>query len=78
MERETKSLLSEAYAKAEQIKGDADAKAAHIYADAYSADPEFYSFWKSIESYKQTLPQFQKTLTTDMDYFKYLYSPRGR
>jgi membrane protease subunit HflC len=78
MERETKSLLSEAYAKSEQIKGDADAKAARVYADAYNADPEFYQFWKSIESYKTTLPQFQKTLTTDMDYFKYLYSPRGR
>jgi len=78
MDRDTKTLLSEAYAKAEQIKGEADAKAARIYADAYSADPEFYSFWKSIESYKATLPQFQKTLTTDMDYFKYLYSPRGR
>jgi membrane protease subunit HflC len=78
MERETKSLLSEAYAKSEQIKGDADAKAARIYAEAYSADPEFYNFWKSIESYKTTMPQFQKTLTTDMDYFKYLYSARGR
>jgi len=78
MERETKSLLSEAYAKSEQIKGDADAKAARTYAEAYNADPEFYQFWKSIESYKATLPRFQKTLTTDMDYFKYLYSPRGR
>lgn len=78
MERETKSLLSEAYAKSEQIKGDADARAARIYAEAYNADPEFYNFWKSIESYKATMPQFQKTMTTDMDYFKYLYSPRGR
>ena len=78
MERETKSLLSEAYSKSEQIKGSADAKAARIYAEAYSGDPEFYQFWKSIESYKATMPQFQKTLTTDMDYFKYLYSPRGR
>ncbi len=78
MERETKSLLSGAYAKSEQIKGDADAKAARIYADAYNADAEFYQFWKSIESYKATLPMFQKTMTTDMDYFKYLYSPRGR
>jgi membrane protease subunit HflC len=78
MERETKSLLSEAYAKAEEIKGNADAKAARIYADAYNADPEFYTFWKSIESYKTTMPQFNKTITTDMDYFKYLYSPRGR
>jgi membrane protease subunit HflC len=78
MERETKTLLSEAYTKAEKIKGEADGKAARIYADAYSADPEFYQFWKSIESYKVTLPQFQKTMTTDMDYFKYLYSPKGR
>ena len=78
MERETRSLLSEAYTKSEQIKGQADAKAARIYSDAYSGDPEFYQFWKSIESYKATMPQFQKTLTTDMDYFKYLYSPRGR
>ncbi len=78
MERETKTLLSEAYSKAEQIKGAADAKAARIYADAYNGDPEFYQFWKSIESYKTTMPQFQKTLTTDMDYFKYLYSPKGR
>lgn len=78
MERETKSLLSEAYAKSEQIKGEADAKAARIYADAYNADPEFFQFWRSIESYKTTLPQFQKTLSTDMDYFKYLYSARGR
>ncbi len=78
MERETKTLLSEAYTKSERIKGEADGKAARIYADAYNADPEFYQFWKSIESYKTTLPQFQKTMTTDMDYFKYLYSPRGR
>ena len=78
MERETKSLLSGAYAKSEQIKGEADAKAARIYSDAYSNDPEFYNFWKSIESYKTTLPMFQKTFTTDMDYFKYLYSPTGR
>lgn len=78
MERETKSLLSGAYAKSEEIKGEADAKAARIYSEAYNADPEFYQFWKSIESYKATLPQFQKTMTTDMDYFKYLYSPRGR
>jgi membrane protease subunit HflC len=78
MEREKKSLLSEAYAKAEGVKGDADAKAARIYSDAYGSDAEFYNFWKSIESYKTTMPQFQKTMTTDMDYFKYLYSPRGR
>ncbi len=78
MEREKKTILSAAYAKAEEIKGKADAKAAQIYAQAYSEDPSFFKFWRSMESYRQTLPQFPKTLSTNMDYFKYLYSPQGR
>lgn len=78
LENEQKTLLSSAYNKAERIKGEADAEASRIYADSYSRDPEFYSFWKSIESYKTTVPNFEKVLTTDMDFFKYLYSPNGR
>ncbi len=78
LENEKKSILSTAYNKAESVKGQADAEASRIYADAYSKDPEFYAFWKSIESYKTTMPKFEKVLSTDMDYFKYLYSPGGR
>jgi membrane protease subunit HflC len=78
LENERRSLLSAAYEKAEKIKGAADADATKIYAQAYSKDPEFFDFWRSIESYKTTLPKFNKTLSTDMDYFRYLYSPRGR
>lgn len=78
LENERRSLLSAAYEKAEKIKGTADAEATRIYAQAYSKDPEFFDFWRSIESYKTTMPQFSKTLSTDMDYFRYLYSPRGR
>ncbi|MFQ3547705.1 MAG: protease modulator HflC [Termitinemataceae bacterium] len=78
LENERRTLLSAAYERAEAIKGAADAEATRIYAQAYSKDPEFFEFWRSIESYKTTLPQFNKTLSTDMDYFKYLYSPRGR
>ncbi len=78
LENEQRSLLSAAYEKAEKIKGTADAEATKIYAQAYSKDPEFFDFWRSIESYKTTLPKFNKTLSTDMDYFRYLYSPRGR
>ncbi|AEJ19341.1 protease modulator HflC [Gracilinema caldarium] len=78
LENERRSLLSAAYEKAEKIKGDADAEATRIYAQAYSRDPEFFEFWRSTESYKNTLPKFNKTLSTDMDYFRYLYSPRGR
>ncbi len=78
LENEKKSLLSEAYSRAEEIKGEADAEASRIYAQAFSRDPEFYSFWKSIESYQKTIPRFDKVLSTDMDYFNYLYSTRGR
>ncbi len=77
-ERELRSIQSEAYRKSEQIKGEADAKAAAIYAETYRKNPEFYTFWKSIESYRKMLPKFRKTLTTDPDYFNYLYNIQGR
>jgi len=78
LENEKKTVLSDAYNKSETLKGTADAEASRIYADAYNRDPEFYSFWKSIETYKTTVPHFDKVLSTDMDFFKYLYSPNGR
>jgi membrane protease subunit HflC len=77
-ENEQRTLLSSAYEKAEKIKGTADAEATRIYAEAYGRDAEFFDFWRSVESYRQTLPKFEKTMSTDMDYFKYLYTPRGR
>ncbi len=77
MEREKRTILSEAYSLSEQIKGRADAQAADIYAVAYRQDAEFFNFWRAIESYRTVVPRLQKTLTTDMDYFRYLYSPRG-
>jgi membrane protease subunit HflC len=78
LENEKRTILSEAYAKAETVKGKADAEASRVYADSYGKDASFYDFWKAIESYRQTLPSFSKTLTTDMEYFKYLYGSRGR
>jgi membrane protease subunit HflC len=78
MSNERMSILSDAYAKAEVIRGTADAEATRIYADAYNRDQDFFDFWRAVESYRITLPGFDKTLSTDMDYFRYLYSPRGR
>ena len=78
LEKDKLMIESDAYAKAEQIKGQADAEATRIYARAYSVDPEFYAFWRSIESYKTTVPEFDATFSTDMDYFKYMYSSKGR
>lgn len=67
-------ILSAAKADAEVKKGEADAEAARIYAEAYSRDAEFYRFWKAMESYKKTIPNLDKILTTDMEYFDYLYT----
>lgn len=78
LENEKRSLMSEAYRKSEEIKGEADAKASSIYAEAYSKDSEFYLFWKSLESYKTTMPSLDATYSTNMDYFNYLYSADGK
>lgn len=78
LENEKRAILSEAYKTAEEKKGEADAEASRIYAEAYAKDPEFYAFWKSMESYKETMPGFDATYSTDMQYFKYLYSTTGR
>lgn len=78
LENEKRTIQSEAYKKAEEIKGKADAQAAAIYAQAYNQDPQFYEFWKSLESYKKTIPNFSSTYSTNLDYFKYLYNSNGR
>jgi len=73
MEKELQKITSEAYRTAEEIKGRADAEAIKIYAQAYERDPEFYSFIKSLESYRNSIDE--KTwliLSTDSDYLKYL------
>lgn len=77
LENERKTVISQAYQESETIRGKADAEATQIYAQAYEQDPDFFEFWRSIESYRKTMPQFRKTLTTDMDYFKYLYNEEG-
>jgi len=76
MDNERMSIRSQAYNRSESIRGAADAEAARIYADAYNRDRNFFDYWRAIESYRTTLPKFSKTLTTDMDYFRYLYSPK--
>jgi membrane protease subunit HflC len=77
-ENERRSILSAAYERAETIRGTADAEATRIYAEAYGRDRSFFDFWRALESYKTTIPRFSKTLSTDLDYFRYLYAPQGR
>jgi membrane protease subunit HflC len=74
-ELELKRIESKAYRKSQEIRGEADAKAVRIYAQALSVDPEFYSFTKTLEIYSKALHKDSSlVLTTDSDIFKLLKS----
>ncbi len=71
-ERDLKRITSQAYKTAQEIKGKADAGAVKIFAKAYSVDPEFYSFTKTLEIYNQALGLNSSIiLSTDSEFFKY-------
>ena len=73
MQRELKTINSEAYRQALEIRGAADAKAAAIYADAYNQDKDFYNFLRTLESYKKTIRNNGRMIiSTDSDYYRYL------
>ncbi|MCK5146395.1 protease modulator HflC [bacterium] len=72
-ERELRRIESGAYKTSQEIQGKADGQAARIYARAYGADPEFYAFTKTLETYRNTIDSSTTLiLSTDSDYFKYL------
>jgi len=72
-ERDLQRITSEAYKTAQEIKGKADAEATLIYAKSLGADPEFYSFVTSLETYKESLDASNSlVLTTNNEFLKYL------
>lgn len=72
-ERDLRGIQSSAYRTAQEIKGKADAEATKIYADAYSMDPEYYSFTKALEVYKSAFDQKSRmVLSTDSEFLGYL------
>jgi membrane protease subunit HflC len=72
-------LLAEAYKTSEQIRGEGDAKAAAIYAAAFSKDSEFYEFTRSMRAYGATFNNKSDILVIDpkSDFFKYLKKSKG-
>ncbi|MBP5470990.1 MAG: protease modulator HflC, partial [Candidatus Riflebacteria bacterium] len=72
--KELSKIRSEASQKVNEIKGKADADAARIYAEAYSKDPEFYAFYRSLESLEKISNSRNSKLviSTDSDLYKYL------
>ncbi len=72
-EKELKRITSEAYRTAQGLKGEADATVTRLLAQAFGADPEFYSFTKSLEVYNEALGEnSQIVLSTDADFLRYL------
>lgn len=72
-EKELKRITSEAYREAETIKGLADAEATRIYADAYNQAPDFYSFLKTLTTYRKTIDEGTTLiLTTEDEYYRRL------
>lgn len=79
-DRQKTVVLAEAFREAEQLRGDGDALAAATYANAYQKDPEFYSFYRSLNAYKDTFNNKGDVMVLDpgSDFFKYLNAPKGR
>lgn len=65
-------MISEAKKDAEIIKGEGDAEATQIYSTAYSADPDFYEFYQTLEMYKTTLDGTTMVIDEASPLFKYL------
>ena len=67
-------ILAEAYKKSEQLRGEGDAEATAIYAEAYSVDPEFYEFTRSLKAYTETFQNKSDVMLIDSEseFFKYL------
>jgi len=72
MERDLRRIRSEAEREAEEIRGEADAEATKIYGEAFGAEPEFYSFFRTLESYRALGPNATIMLSADSDFFRYL------
>ena len=78
-ERDLKQITSEAYKTAQEIKGKADAEATMIYAQAFSKDPEFYSFIQTLDIYKETMDKESSLiLSTDSEFLKYFKGYKGK
>lgn len=76
-DRQRRVLLAEAYRQAEQARGEGDAQAAQVYSQAYSKNPAFFSFYRSLQAYRSSFSSKSDVLVLDpkSDFFKYFQSP---
>ena len=75
-DKQREIILAEAYRTAQKTKGEGDAKASALYAAAFGRNPEFYSFYRSLEAYRQSFKNKSDVMVLDPSsaFFKYLKS----
>ena len=78
-DRERRVIVANARRDAEITRGQGDAEAARIYAEAYSADPDFYGFVRSLEAYRKTIDgRTTLVLSPDAEFFQFLEGQVGK
>ena len=79
-DRDVTVLVAEAQSKGEQTRGDGDAERNRIYADAFGRDPDFFSFYRSMQAYEAGLRSndTRMLLRPDSDFFRYFGDPSGK
>ena len=79
-DRDVTVLVAEAQSRAEQIRGEGDADRNRIFAEAYTKDPDFFAFYRSMQAYEAGLraSDTRLVLRPDSDFFKYFGNPTGK
>lgn len=79
-DRDVTVLVAEATSKAEQTRGEGDATRNRIFADAFGQDPDFFTFYRSMQAYEAGLKPTDTRflLRPDSEFFRYFASPSGR
>jgi membrane protease subunit HflC len=76
-DRERQEILAQAYREAETIRGEGDAEAAAVYASAFNADPEFYRFTRTLESYRTFLDESTTVILSSDSELLEFYNRKG-
>jgi membrane protease subunit HflC len=79
-DRDVTVLIAEAQSKGEQTRGEGDAERNRIYAEAYGRDPDFFTFYRSMQAYESGLRSndTRMVLKPDSDFFRYFGDPTGK
>lgn len=78
-DRQSELIIAEAYRESQRIKGEGDAEATRIFNEAYGRDPDFFSYYRSLEAYRESFSRRDDVLVVDPGsaFFKYFKAPQS-